>query len=63
MIYGKTKMSSSPSKVAAHLPFLNRKQKGYRNANSGPFIITDTCRKKQEKVKNIFDEGEIISWV
>ena len=54
MIYGKTKMSSSPSKGAAHLPFLNRKQKGYRNANSGPFIITDTHRKKQEKVKNYF---------
>ena len=63
MIYGKTKMSSSPSKVAAHLPFLNRKQKGYRNSNSSPFIITDILRKKQEKLKIFFDEGEIISWV
>ena len=54
MIYGKIKMSDPSSKSAAHSPFLNRKQKGYRNANSGPFIITDTHRKKQEKVKNYF---------
>ena len=54
MMYRENKMSSSGCTDAAHLPFLNRKQKGYRNANSGPFIITDTYRKKQEKVKKYF---------
>ncbi len=53
MMYGENKMSSPSSKAAAHSPFLNRKQKGYRNANSGPFIITDFRRKNQEKSMKI----------